>query len=140
MAKTSMKNEAGEGHPARSDAFTLSREQYKALLARIEDLEDLRDLEAARAAPDREELPVELVKRLLAGKESKVKLWREHRGLTARALADKAGMAPTYLSEIETGKKPGSVDAMAKIARALGVLVDDLIVRSGMFRRKAGDA
>ena len=106
---------------------TLSRDEYNALLARIEDLEDLRDLQAARAAPDREELPSELARRLLIEEKSRVKLWRQHRGLTARALAEKADVAPGYLSEIKTGKKPGSIDAMAKIARALDVLVDDLI-------------
>jgi transcriptional regulator with XRE-family HTH domain len=30
------------------------------------------------------------------------------------------------LSQIETGKKPGSFDAMAKLARALGVDMEDL--------------
>jgi DNA-binding XRE family transcriptional regulator len=106
---------------------TLSRDEYDTLLARIEELEDLSDLQAARAASDREELSSELTRRLLAGEESRVKLWREHRGLTARALAEKADVAPGYLSEIETGKKPGSIDAMTKIARALDILVDDLI-------------
>ena len=111
----------------KEEHVTLTRDEYDALLARIEGLENLCALQAARAAPDREELPSELVRRLLAGEESRIRLWREHRGLTARALAEKAHVAPGYLSEIETGKKPGSVDAMAKIARALDVLVDDLI-------------
>jgi transcriptional regulator with XRE-family HTH domain len=41
-------------------------------------------------------------------------------------LAEQAAMNPGYLSEIETGRKPGSVKALAKIARVLGVTIEDL--------------
>ena len=63
--------------------------------------------------------------RLLAG-ESPVRVWRRHRGLTLGELADRAGIAPSYLSEIETGRKPGSVAALGKLAEALGVELDDV--------------
>ena len=53
-------------------------------------------------------------------------VWREHRGLSARALASRAGISAAYLSQIETGRKSGSFDAMAKLARALGVDMEDL--------------
>jgi len=33
---------------------------------------------------------------------------------------------PAYLSQIETGKKPGSVRALASLARALRIDLDDL--------------
>jgi len=55
-----------------------------------------------------------------------VRVWREHRGLSARALAGRAGISAAYLSQIETGRKPGSFDAMARLARALGVAMEDL--------------
>jgi transcriptional regulator with XRE-family HTH domain len=35
-------------------------------------------------------------------------------------------VAPSYLTEIETRRKPGSFDALANLARALGVSLDDL--------------
>jgi transcriptional regulator with XRE-family HTH domain len=70
-------------------------------------------------------VPIELTRRLLAG-EVPVRVLREHQGLSARALADRAGISAAYLSQIETGKKPGSFDAMAKLARALGVDMEDL--------------
>jgi transcriptional regulator with XRE-family HTH domain len=53
-------------------------------------------------------------------------VWREHRCLSARALASRAGISTAYLSQIETGSKPGSFDAMAKLSRALGVDMEDL--------------
>ena len=55
-----------------------------------------------------------------------VRVWREHRGLSGRALAARAGISAAYLRQIETGKKPGSFDAMAKLARALDVDMEDL--------------
>ena len=53
-------------------------------------------------------------------------VWREHRKLSGAKLAALSGVPQSYISEIETRKKPGSLDAMAKPARALGVMIDDL--------------
>jgi transcriptional regulator with XRE-family HTH domain len=53
-------------------------------------------------------------------------VWRTHRGLTRQVLATEAGVAPSYLTEIETRKKPGSFDALAKLAAALRVSLDDI--------------
>jgi len=64
--------------------------------------------------------------RLLNG-ESPVKLWREKRGLTQRALAQSAGVNVNYLCEIETGKKPGSAAALNKLAQTLEVPMETLV-------------
>ena len=115
-----------------ADTVTLSRADYEALL---EALEDSRDVAAAIAAETRvasgesEYLPAEVVGRLCAG-EHPVRIWREHRGLSARALAVAAGMSPSYLVEIETGRKTGSIDAFRKLAFALDVTIDDLVPTS----------
>lgn len=55
-----------------------------------------------------------------------VREWRSRRGLSARALAARAGVDPGYLSQIETGRKPGSVRALRALAGALGVPLDAL--------------
>ena len=110
------------------DTVLLSRADYEALLQQAEDTADalqMRAAEARVAAGEDEYLPIEVTKRLLAG-EAPVRVWREHRDLSARALASRAGVSAAYLSQIETGKKPGSFDAMAKLARALGVDMEDL--------------
>ena len=70
-------------------------------------------------------LPIQLVERLTAG-EHPIRVWRAYRGMTREALAEKAGVAPSYLTEIETRKKPGSFDAMIKLAAALGISLDDI--------------
>jgi DNA-binding Xre family transcriptional regulator len=117
------------------DTVTLAKSDYQALLEAFEDAADSSAFLAARAEEARVGkeiyrancLPAELVKRMLAG-ENLVRLWREHRGLTGKELAAAAEIAPAYLSEIENGRKPGSVDALAKIAKALCVAIDDLVV------------
>ena len=52
---------------------------------------------------------------------------REQKGLTAAALAKKAGLARTTITQIETGKRAGTVAAYAALARALGVSVESLL-------------
>jgi DNA-binding Xre family transcriptional regulator len=122
---------------AATDRVVLTRAEYDALLDRIEDAEDRAALAEHRAdvrargttAVVADALPVEAVERLLAG-EHPVRIWREHRGLTARALAERAGLSAADLSEIETGTKRGSVDAVlaiVKLARALDVSVEDVV-------------
>jgi DNA-binding Xre family transcriptional regulator len=116
-----------------TETVTLRRADYESL---IEHLEDTLDNALIKNLDDRlkgggadvlaDYLSAELVQRLIAG-ESPVRIWREHRGLSARDLAAAAGMTPTYLSEIETGRKPGSLATMARIARALGISLDDLV-------------
>ncbi len=112
-------------------AEPVARPEFEALLERVEALEDALDMQAAVAKrKTREYLPAELVDRLLAG-ESPVRIWREHRGLTLASLAEKSGVGLSYISEIETGKKPGSVAAMRSLAAALGVDLDDLVAAPG---------
>jgi DNA-binding XRE family transcriptional regulator len=123
-------NDAAEITPIAEtkDTVTLRRADYQVLLEALEDAADvaaLREAEAAVGRGESELLPIELVERLLAG-DSPVRLWRTHRGLTAHELAKIAGLAPSYLPGIETGKKPGSFDAMARLARVLRMAMEDL--------------
>ncbi|PZO04142.1 MAG: transcriptional regulator [Hyphomicrobiales bacterium] len=78
------------------------------------------------AAGEEEFVPSEVVDRILSG-ENLVRVWREHRGMTVAALAEKAGITQPYLSQIETGKREGTLQTMKKIADALGVTLDDLV-------------
>lgn len=77
------------------------------------------------AAGHDELVPSEIVKRLISG-ENRVKVWRSHRGLSVKGLAAEAGISAPYLSEIEGGKKEGSLSVMKKIAEVLDVDLDDL--------------
>lgn len=101
---------------------------YLRMLAFMEDKADARvvaefyDSYAAGLEPL---VPAEILRRELEG-EPPMKLWREHRGLTQQALADQAGISKPYLSQIESGKRQGTVETLAAIARVLNVPLEFL--------------
>ena len=90
--------------------------------------EETADVAALRAAmaEDDEGLPDALVGRLIDG-EHPIRVWRHHRGMTQSTLAARIGIKPAYLSQIETGKRTGSLDLHRRVAKALGVHIDDLV-------------
>lgn len=114
---------------------TLRRKDYDALVRAAEDAADRAAVEAHRAHEDRvgwavarqSYLTSDETRRLLDG-SSPVRIWREKREMTQRVLAEAARVAVSYLSEIETGKKPGSFAAMQRIALVLEIPVGDLSV------------
>jgi len=116
------------------DTVTVRRQDWAALLAALEDAEDRAAVRGRRAqeaamgkeAARRNYLTGGEARRLLDG-ESPVRVWRDKRGLTQRALATAAGVAASYLADIEGGRKPGSASALSRLARALGVTMDDLM-------------
>ena len=106
----------------------LPEAEYRRLAEAAEDAADAAVVDRFReklAAGEEELVPAEIVSRLLAG-ENPVRVWREWRGLTARALAEAAGVTPAFLSQIEGGQRDGSFETMRKLAAALGVTLDDL--------------
>jgi DNA-binding XRE family transcriptional regulator len=72
-------------------------------------------------------LPDDILDALSAKQESPVRILRKFRGLTQEALAEAAGLSRPYLTEIEKGRKTGSVGAVQAIARALSVSVRHLM-------------
>lgn len=113
--------------PEGGEMVILPMADYQKLLEAAEEQADTRayDLARQRLADGEEELiPAEVVDRLLAG-DNPIRVWRDHPGLTGAALAEKAGIAVAYLSQIETGKREGKVETLKAIAAALGVTVDD---------------
>lgn len=53
--------------------------------------------------------------------------WREYRGLSTEALAEKAGVSAGLISIIENRKSAGSPESLEKLAKALQVTVGELI-------------
>lgn len=111
------------------DTVVLNRTDWDTLIEALEDAEDRAALRGSRTrakASDDDALPVALYRRIRAG-ENPVRVWRTHRKLGLNVLAERASVARAYLSEIETGKKPGSATALQRIAEALGVEMDELV-------------
>lgn len=112
----------------------MTRQSDKALAERIDDLETrIEQLEAQlvlERTKDEEFFPDTVVAALLNG-ENPIKVWRKYRGFTLAELSDATDAKGrrvdiAYISEIERGKKPGSVAALRALAAALGVDLDDL--------------
>lgn len=113
------------GHP---EFAVISYEDYQHFLELLEDEADARavaEFHESYTAGREFLVPDEIVRRELAG-ESPIKLWREHRGLTQQELAKRAGISKPYLSQIETGKRQGTVETLAAIARSLDIPLDVL--------------
>jgi len=62
----------------------------------------------------------------LAGK--KLKALRNQAGRTQEDLAEAAGITPAFLSYLENGRKKGSLVTYAKLAKALGVELGQVLV------------
>lgn len=116
------------------DTVTLTRADFDALLRAEEDAADLRAVDAHRAyeaqvgweTAKANYYTIEEAEALLDG-ASPVKVWRKKRVMKQRGLAALADVSPSYLAEIEAGRKPGSVEAMRKLAKALHVPMEWLV-------------
>lgn len=115
--------------PSGERLVVLPEADYAALMERLEDAEDIASANAMldRIARGEEELvPAVVVERLIGG-ESPITVWREHRGMTISALAERAGLSQSYLSQIESGKREGRVSVLQRLARSLSVDLEDLV-------------
>ena len=126
------------------DTVTISRDDWQRLQQHLDDAQD-RAAVAERRAYERlvgkenarrDYLTGDEAIRLLNG-ESPLKVWREKRGLSQRALATAADIANGYLAEIESGRKPGSDGARRKLAAVLQVAPEELDGRRYRTRNPA---
>jgi DNA-binding XRE family transcriptional regulator len=107
----------------------LPYEEFLQLMEQAEMLQDISDYDQivrAIANGEEETVPSELAYTLMEG-ENPIKAWREHRNLSQKQLADAASISIPFLSQIESGKRKASTKIMVRLAKALQVLVDDLV-------------
>jgi DNA-binding XRE family transcriptional regulator len=115
--------------PKGDDIVILSRDEYDRL---IEAREDAADAKTARKVLEEIASGVETVlseselEEFLKAK-TPLAFWRKKRGMTQANLAKVAGIAQGFLSEIESGQKPGTPATLKKIAEALNIKIDDLV-------------
>lgn len=106
--------------------------EFEGILAELDALKEAQEERLDIAALDQalrldeELLPAELVRRMVSG-ESPIRIFREYRGLTQQALADAASVSKTTISELESGRKDGSIKTLSAIAEVLNVDIDDLV-------------
>ena len=101
---------------------------YVQLVEDAEMLADIHDYDEAirRIAAGEELIPAEVVYALLDG-ANPIRVWREHRGVSQAQLASMAGISASYLSQLESGKRDGTMEVLSAVSAALDVTLDDLI-------------
>jgi DNA-binding XRE family transcriptional regulator len=101
---------------------TMTAEEYQ-------DLIDARDAEAAMravAAGTLQTLSGDDVDAYMAA-ATPLAFWRRHRGLTQADMAQDIGVSQPYLAQLENGQREGSVSVYQRLARRLGLSVDELL-------------
>jgi hypothetical protein len=117
---------------ARGEVAILPRKEYEALAAKAAEADE--DAGTARiVAHGRKEiaagaplLPKQVVDRLANG-ESPLRVLREWRGETQLYLSFKTGLSQGYISDVETGRRNGTVAALRRVADVLKVPLDLLV-------------
>lgn len=119
--------------PGGEELVVLPRAEYEALLERsdheAEDADDVAIYDARKAelaAGGGVVLPPEVSAAILRG-ESRLKAIRNWRDKTQLYLNFKTGIGQGYLSDLESGRRTGTPETIAKLATALDVPVEWLL-------------
>jgi helix-turn-helix protein len=118
---------------ARGEVAILPRKEYEALAAKAAEADE--DAGTARiVARARKEiaagaplLPKQVVDRFVKG-DNPVRVLREWRDVTQLHLSFKTGLSQGYISDVETGRRRGAATALRRIADALKVPLDLLVL------------
>ena len=113
----------------KGEVAILPRKEYEALVAKAAEADE--DAGTARlVARARKEIaegtaviPFDAINRIAEG-EHPVRVIREWREITQLQLAQKASIRQGYISDLENGRRKGTVAALKEIARVLEVPLD----------------
>ncbi len=100
----------------------LPAEEYETMRDALIHQSAMSDYRAGR----KEALNLDEVRTLLAA-ATPLAFWRAKRGMTQAALAKAAGTTQPHVADLESGKHGGSLEIMARIAKALNIAVDSLV-------------
>lgn len=110
----------------RPEYAILPIEDCRRMVALLEDSADCAAIDRALSEDAAgETVPGEIVNAILDGAPP-LRAWRQYRGFTLDALAERTGVSKGYLSQIENGRKSGTLDLFRRLATALDVALDDL--------------
>ena len=80
------------------------------------------------------------VSRGIAEGQHPVRAWRDYRNLSQAQLAAVVGISRAYLAQIEGGERTGTLEVTARIARALGCRIEQLIAPAEDFAGRIATA
>ena len=113
-----------DGKPA---FYVVPADLWERMREAAENAEDIADLERFDREDDGVRYPAAVAYAMADGATA-LRAWREHKGMTLQALADAAGVSKPYVSQIEGGKRRGLGATLKKLARALDLPVEALML------------
>ena len=118
--------------PDGTELAVLPRAEFDRVLEEAEEALDIaRAVDIKRRIEAREKtMPAAILNRVLVDETNAVTAWREYRGIKKGALTEAAGISHTYLWQIETGRRDGSLRIMLAIAAALDTDVEVLVAHA----------
>ncbi len=121
------------GNQARLKSDKAARPSLSRIAAIEQRLEALEARWEWERSKDEEAVPASVVTALIEG-QNPVRVWRKHRRMTLQQLSDASAKSGhrvdlRYISEIERGRKPGSIAALRALADALNLDLDDIVRR-----------
>lgn len=114
--------------PGGEEMAVLPRGQLDALIESVEDKIDAAEAMAIMArveSGEEETFPGAVVDAILDD-ENPIKIFRKHRHMTQKQLAETVGINSVYLSQVERGERNASTRLLARLANALNLDVEDL--------------
>jgi DNA-binding XRE family transcriptional regulator len=108
--------------PSGEELVVLPRSDYEDLVDELA----ARKVDAALVAGREELVSAEEAAALVAA-PAPLAFWRKKRGKSQSQLAADVGVSQNFLSDLERGKAKGDVTLYAKLARYLGVQIEDLV-------------
>jgi DNA-binding XRE family transcriptional regulator len=100
-------------------------ERYERLTHKNEDTADVAAFDIAIKRGE-EAFPVSVFDAIDSGKNP-IKVFREHRGIRQNELATSVGVAKSYMSQLESGKREGGIKVILAISDALKVPMELLV-------------
>jgi DNA-binding XRE family transcriptional regulator len=104
------------------ECVIVDRRAYEDLLDARDHAHVMRDIATGRPTLSPEELTAYLAA------HTPVAYWRKRSGKTQMAIAAEIGVSQPFLAQIEAGKRAGTIGVLSRLAKALGVRIEDLIV------------
>lgn len=98
---------------------------WRSLIEEVEELQDIRAYDLAKADPDQETIEHDELCRMLG--LSPLRYLRGRANITQARLSQKTGLSQSYIAKIEAGERRPSKTALKKIAAALKIGPEKLI-------------
>ncbi|BBE74341.1 helix-turn-helix domain-containing protein [Oharaeibacter diazotrophicus] len=112
--------------PGGEPMVVMTRSDFEAL----RDAADAAEAAAVRAGIARGEIETFTEEETLAylAAATPLAFWRRRRGLSQQALAAAAGISQSYVADLEAGRRKGDPALFLRLARALGVAMEAIVV------------